>query len=203
MKTASKLPYFSINSLVGLENNRNNLKITLSRFAKKGKLVRLKKGLYIAKTKLDEIKLAGSLGAYSEAIASRLYSPSYLSLEYVLYEHNLLTELPINFTSVTTNKTSHLKNSFGNYYYHSIKENLLCGFDVIKKNGFDILKASKTKALFDYLYFRKNILLNKETVDELRLNTENLSARDIKELKKYCSLDDTKKMKAIFNHIFK
>jgi len=32
--------------------------------------------------------------AFIEFIATRIYAPSYLSLDYVLYENNVLTEVP-------------------------------------------------------------------------------------------------------------
>ena len=39
-------------------------------------------------------------------------------------------------------------------------------------------KDTKAKALFDFLYQRKNILPNVEAVKELRLNVENLYRAD-------------------------
>jgi hypothetical protein len=52
-----------------------------------------------------------------------VYAPSYLSLEYVLFENNILTENVYNFTLITTKKTTRFINDFGNFNYKSIKEN--------------------------------------------------------------------------------
>jgi len=63
------------------------------------------------------------------------------------------------------------------------------------------MRSTKAKALFDYLYLRKNVLPNKETVIELRLNVENLTRSDIKEIRKYIALEGSKKLKKIFNYL--
>ena len=63
------------------------------------------------------------------------------------------------------------------------------------------MRATKVKALFDFLYLRKNILPNRESVKELRLNIENMNNTDIRELKKYITLEGTKKLKTIENYL--
>ncbi len=197
------LPYFSLTDLALLVKNKRYLKIFLSRYEKTGKLFRLKKGIYVAKEYIDEAQKKGTLSPYLEFAANILYSPSYLSLEYILYRHNILTELPKNYTSVSLNKTFHLANKFGDFFYHKIKNELFLGFANEKTADLIILKATKAKALFDFLYFRKNILTNKEAVSELRLNLGNFKKTDIKEFKKYLAIDGSKKMKEIFNCLFK
>ncbi len=198
----SGLPYFSLADLILFKKNKHYLKIFLSRYEKKGKLFRLKKGIYVSKEYIDEAQKKGALSPYLEFAANILYSPSYLSLEYILYRHNILTELPKNYTSVSLNKTFNLSNKFGAFFYHKIKRELFLGFENEKVADFIILKATKAKALFDFLYFRKNILINKEAVSELRLNLDNLKKADIREFKKYLDIDGSKKMKEIFNYLF-
>jgi len=122
-------------------------------------------------------------------------------LDYVLYGHNILTDIPKNFTSVTKNKTAIFRNKLGVYFYHKIKDELFCGFEIIKEGDFTILKATKAKALFDYLYLRKNIVANKEAFNELRLNLENLTEKDREEFEKYVKIDGSKKMKEILDYV--
>jgi hypothetical protein len=70
-----------------------------------------------------KISFSGEITHYKEFIASNLiYNPSYLSMEYVLFENNIITENVYNFTLVTTNKTAKFKNKFGNFVYKSLKE---------------------------------------------------------------------------------
>lgn len=198
-----KLPYFGLDNLTGVEGNKTYLKILFSRYEKAGKLIRLKKGLYVAKECIDDIQKKGIFSFYTEFISSILYQPSYLSMEYVLYKHNLLTEVPNNFTCISTNKTMHFHNKFGNFFYHKVKDNLFCGFEIIKKNNFIVYEATKAKALFDHLYLRKNHLIGKKAFEELRLNMENFNKRDKKELKKYFKTEGSKRMKEISGYFLR
>jgi len=62
---------------------------------------------------IKELKYSSKFNNYLEFIATNvIYEPSYLSLEYVLFENNILTENVYNFTLVTTKKTSKFKNEF-------------------------------------------------------------------------------------------
>lgn len=199
---AKKLPYFSFDDLSSVETDKTYLKILFSRYEKSGKTIRLKKGLYVAKEYIEELNKRGGSSSYAEFIANILCQPSYLSLDYVLYQHNILTEIPVNFTSVSKNKTISFSNKLGNFFYHKVKDNLFCGFNIIETGDFSILKATKAKALFDFLYLRKNVLPSKGAVRELRLNLEHLSRADINELKKYVALEGSKKMKELLNYLF-
>ena len=173
----------------------------LHRYQKGGRLLRLKKGIYTTTDYVEKMKNRGEIEVFTDFLANFLYSPSYLSLETILYRHNILTEIPVNLTSVSKNKTAVFSNKPGNFFYHKMKSALFFGFEISEESGFAIMRATKAKALFDFLYLRKNILPNKEAVRALRLNIENLSHTDINELKKYVALDGTKKLKTIVNEL--
>ncbi len=162
-------------------------------------MVRLRKNLYVTRKFLDTAEKKGFFSDYVEFTANKLYPPSYLSLDYVLHECNMLTELPRNITSVALRKTDRFTNELGNFIYHKIKEELYLGFKVVKKGNLSILRATKAKALFDFLYFRKRLLVDKEAVSELRLNLEGFTKKDFKELKGYIDLEGSKRMKEIYN----
>jgi len=196
-----KLPIFTFNDLTGVEKNRSYLGIILHRHEKAGKFLRLKKGIYTTSRYIEKMKNSGHLEIFMDFLANFLYTPSYLSLETVLYRHNLLTDVPFQPTSITKNKTIIFNNKLGNFFYYKIKPSLFCGFELREEFGFSIARATKAKALFDFLYLRKNILPVKEAVDELRLNVENLNRADIKELKKYVIMEGSKKMKEIIKDL--
>lgn len=198
---AEKLPFFTLDTFSSIEKNKNYLKILFSRYAQRGKLIRLKKGLYVAQKYVDQTQKNNTFSSYLEFLAANLYRPSYLSLDWVLYQHHLLTEIPVNFTLVTKNKTANFSNLFGHFFYHKIKEELFCGFEIIKEADFTILRATKAKALFDFLYLRKNLLLNKKTSQELRLNLNHFTQSDLKEFKHYLAQEGSKKMRAISNFL--
>jgi predicted transcriptional regulator of viral defense system len=193
------LPVFSAADLAPLEENRAYLNIILSRQVKQGKMLRLRKNLYVAKHYLDAVERKGAFSDYVDFVANKLYPPSYLSLDYVLHDHNMLTEIPRNTTCVSLRKTDQFSNNLGNFIYHKIKEGLFTGFKVVKKGDFSILKATKAKALFDFLYFRKRMLVEKKAVEELRLNMDEFAAGDWKELEKYIALESSPRMKEIIN----
>lgn len=197
------LPYFTIDDLVSVEKNKDYLKNLFSRQEKKGALVRLKKGIYVTERYFHSRATDQERKFYREFLANILYNPSYLSQEYVLYRHNLITELPVNFTSVSINKTACFSNKFGKFFYHKIKAPMFCGFDIVNEGGFTILKAAKAKALFDYLYFRKSALVDEKSVEELRLNLNGLLTKDVRALEKYVNMEGSRKMKELLNLLVK
>lgn len=193
------LPIFDFGDIATAEKNRTYLAIFASRYAKSGRFIRLKKEFYTTKEYIDKIQKNGFFNSYLEFLANVLYQPSYLSLEYILSQHNLITELAANFTSVTANKTKHFSNDLGGFFYHKIRKDLFRGFEITKEGNFTILKATKSKALFDFLYLRKNVLVDEKAVEELRLNLSNLTAGDMRELKKHVNLEGSKKMTGILD----
>lgn len=198
---AEKLPVFTLDNFAGIEKDKHYLWLVLHRYEKSGKLLRLKKGIYTASIYVEKMKNRGEIEIFADFLANFLYLPSYLSLETILYRHNILTEIPVNFTSITKNKTLTLTNKLGNFLYHKIKSSLFCGFEIVEESDFSLMKATKAKALFDFLYLRKNILPSKKAVKELRLNIDHLKRADISEFKKYIVLEGSKKMKEILNYL--
>lgn len=202
LNKVKKLPYFLIDDLVGLEDNKKYLRIYLSRLTKRKKIISLRKGIYVSRDYLEEVQKKGEYNDYLEFISHILYPPAYLSLEYVLAQHNILTEFTQSFTLVAKNKTAKFENELGLFVYHQVREDLFGHFEIVKKGDLLIYRAGKVKALFDFLYLRKNILINKKTVDELRLNLENFNKQNISELKKYIKLEGSQKMIEIFTYLF-
>lgn len=203
LSLAKSLPYFDISYLKGIVKNDVYLKIILYRYSKNGEIIRIKKGLYTTKEYIDKIRNKGNISNYLEFLAGVIYAPAYLSLEYVLYENNILTEIPANFTLMTKNKTAKFKNKFGNFIYHTIKSDLFLGFKTAQYGDFIIYKASRAKALFDFLYLRKNLIVNLDSFNELRLNLFALNAGDKKEFLKYAKIEGSKKMLEIYKYIIK
>lgn len=199
IKLVETLPVFGAADLAPIGEERTYRNIILSRQVKQGAMLRLRKNFYVAKSYLDGTEKRGVFSDYLEFLANRLYSPSYLSLDYVLHEHNMLTEIPRNITSVGLRKTDRFSNDLGHFIYHKIKEELYLGFNVIKKGDFSILKATKAKALFDFLYYRKRLLMDKKAVEELRLNMDEFGGKDWKELEEYIEFEGSLRMKEIVN----
>ena len=55
-------------------------------------------------------------------------------------------------------------------------------------------RASKAKALFDFIYLRRKLLAGEGAFKALRLNLEHLNKADIAEFRKYAVISKTAKM---------
>src|SRR5262245_49587671 len=142
----SSLSYFDKETLSQIiEVSENSLYADIKRWLKRGDLVHLKKGWYVTDAYLRSL---ADRDAYLDFLANKLREPSYLSLEYVLQKHGLLTEAVYALTSVTLKATRTYKNEFGVYFYRNIKEELFEGFRIVNRGGFEIKEATKAKALF-------------------------------------------------------
>lgn len=181
--------YFTLNQLTLAFKDKKNALVYVSRWLKNKKIIKIREWIYISKDKFLEISLSWKTSSFLEYIATNLiYIPSYLSLEYVLYENNIITENVYNTTLITTKKTTKFENDFWNFHYRTIKKDFFWDFDIVKKDGFLIYKAKKEKALFDYFYLKTDIIFNLDYFKELRLNIENIDLKKFEKLtKKYPS----------------
>lgn len=191
-----KLPCFTKQNLkLAFSGSSFALDERIKRALKSNTIKQLKKGLYVAtKFYLQEIDKTG----FSEFIATKLCTPAYISLEYVLAKYGLLTEAVYPVTSITLKSTRKYRNFLGSYQYFTIKKSLFFGFDPVcfSKNQYFI--ANKSKALFDWFYLKKNIgNLKDEITSGLRLNWENFSFLDFQLFKKYVAISESKKLARI------
>jgi len=141
--------------------DRNNL----TRWVKKGRLVRLRRGYY----SFPEFK---KHTGFSYFIANRIYQPSYISLYTALAFYGLIPEAVVQITSVTSLKTATFVNEFGEFSYKTVKNDLMFGYDLkTESNDITIKFAKPEKALLDLLYlypFYDNI----EAMIDLRLDAD-------------------------------
>lgn len=195
----NKLPYFTLSQVSLFYKNKKETSTLISNRIRQKKIHSIREWIYISDEKLKEITLTWKLTQFLEFAATYLiYTPSYLSLEYVLFENNIITENVYAFTLVTTKKTAKFSNSFWTFNYRSIKEPFYGDYEVHKQNWFSFYKATPEKALFDYLYLKKNFIFSASYLEELRINRENVNMRKFQKLiKKYKS----RKMEKIFKFI--
>jgi len=203
LKQLENLAFFNVVTLKQVTDIEKNLIYeNISRWIKNENLIQLKKGLYTTTNYYNNINYKE---AYTEFISNKLKSPSYLSLEYVLSKYQILTESVYTYTSITTKKTKVYSNNLGTFSYRSISDKLFTGFKIITKDDFQIAMASKSKALFDYLYLKlyRQKDITEEKISDLRLNLDQFNTKDIKELEKYCKLTDIEKFKNLPQILFK
>lgn len=198
-KTIAPLAIFNKNVLRNLEKNPANLDANIKYWLKNGEIISLKKGWYIMRDAYNKIPVDNIL----EYIANQMLQPSYLSLEYVLAKYQLLTEPARAITSLSTKKTTVIKNSLSTFRYYSIAPALFTGYFKKQENNLTIWEAKKSKALFDYLYLRflKKAIISADTISALRINWENISKTEFVEMSSYLSLTSNQRIKKVLTII--
>lgn len=157
--------------------DRNNL----TRWAKKGYLIRLRQGYFA----FSEYKNKPDYFLY---FANRIYRPSYISLHTALSFYGIIPEGVVQITSVTSLKTASFNNGFGEYSYKNVKESLMFGYELKPKaDNRTIQFASLEKALLDLLYLYP-FYNNEQELEELRLDEDFLQDNLNKDLlMNYCA----------------
>ncbi|MFZ1290260.1 MAG: hypothetical protein WAR79_09220 [Melioribacteraceae bacterium] len=131
---------------------RESAKVTAARYYKKSSLIRLKKDLYITKTKFDNLKEEQFF-----QIANFLQTPSYISLTTALSYYNITTQQQSNFIeSIALKRTKNVSINNIEFTYTLIKKNIYQGFHL--NNNFFI--ALPEKALADAIYLTSLVKYN-------------------------------------------
>lgn len=187
-----QLPYFNkitLGEILGKDGE--NLNYWIKKLLEKGEIIALKKGLYVSKLYLLSLeKNLGLKEQYLEYLANIIRYPSYISMEYALAKFGVIPEGVYAITSITTKTPRAYKNKLGNFIYKNIKDNLFGGFEVMDFEGKRIKFATKAKALFDFLYFRKP-----EKLEDLRINWDQFNDNDKNEFKKIVFESGSNKIK--------
>jgi predicted transcriptional regulator of viral defense system len=169
---AKKLPVVSLadirSTMPGLRQE------TLSRWNRSGKIIMLASGYYVLSDEIsDETDLF--------AIAGRMYTPSFVSLESALSFHGLIPETVLSVTSVCTRKTRRINSPLCTFIYRSIQPEYFFGYETKKGRKHTFLMASPERAIVDLLYLRRDIS-SAEDMLELRFDTETFSCLDQMEI---------------------
>jgi hypothetical protein len=196
------MPYFTIEGFRQLagENITSAVhpRIALNRWVKAGYLVALKKGIYMHHRFYERHRQEESFSAVVSAILEPL---SYLSMEFILQQRGILTEITYPITAVTRKNTHTITNSIGDFVYRNINDNLYYGYQIEESFGIRYAQASLAKALFDYLYLRplpaRIASPGFDLAEELRLNLDELSQSEQKEFRGYVIKNGKRKMKQI------
>ena len=133
-----------------------------------GYLVRLRRDWYAF---ADTAEIPG----ICDHVASRIYSPSYLSCETVLSRCGLIPESVVQLVSCTPLKTARFENPFGQFAYRTLKPSLMFGYvPVPLPGGLHAFAATPSKALCDFLHLNPH-LSSPDDLEALRLDPELLA----------------------------
>jgi len=122
-------------------------------------------------------------------LSSFIYGPSYLSFEYALSFHNLISDRVVVYTNATFNKrrTKSYKNHFGLFTYRDVPMEAFPYFvKAYELDTYSYIIASPEKALCDLLYIKQPVKSIKELkmllFEDIRINKdafEQLNFKDI------------------------
>ncbi len=197
------IPFFSIEGfkqISGMESS-HSVRVLLHRWAQTGIILPLKKGLYMTRRFFENHRLDA---AFSPAVSAILVPQSYVSLEYVLQQGNLLTEVTYPVTCITKKNTKTITNGINTFWYRNIRADLYEGFSFFEYFGIRYAIAGPAKALFDYLYLRpvppSFRSLKIDLAGELRLNLDEMDSKARAEFSGFVEAGNSKKMRDILEN---
>lgn len=170
-------PEFDYNFLLGLLKDYRRPIDKISELIKGGGIIRVKKGIYIAKDR-----------AYSNfVLANLIYGPSYVSKESALSFYGLIPEGVFQTTSITTGRKKHFNTPVGVFIYTHLPIAAYSeGVSVLKiDDKRQCLIASKEKALADRVYsekFKSVEEIEEFLIDGLRIERSELAKFRINEM---------------------
>ena len=121
----------------------------LHRYKKQGFVLQIKRGFYVLSDALPP----------DVYVANKIYSPSYISLEFALSYHGIIPETVYEITSVSTKATRRFEALGKIFSYRTIKKAAYTGYEVKKQQGLSFYIADSEKAFVDADYLR---LLNRQ-----------------------------------------
>jgi len=184
----SPYPVFGEDVLSTLGLSKAGRRLQLNRWSQAGKVIRLKRGLY----SLPEDRRKSPLSV--RWLANALYSPSYVSLEYMLSWYDMIPERVGMVTSITTLKTATFKNTLGQFVYRNIKKDLFFGFEEVHDEfGSSVLVATPEKAILDTIYLYSGWKSSREFLEK-NLRLQQLDQLNKKRLKAFAAKFSSKKI---------
>ena len=145
------------------------------RLEQTGKLLRLKKGLFVLSPTISKQELS------VELIANQLYGPSYVSYESALSYHGLIPERVYTTKSATANRKKRYETPLGIFEYITVPANYYpIGLQVmLVRDTFASIIASPEKAICDLILATSNLRFqSKKSIrvylrDDLRFDFNN------------------------------
>ena len=151
-----------------------------------GKIIRLKRGMYVVSPNVSRQILS------IELIANHIYGPSYVSMHSALRYYGLIPEQVYTVTSMTTNRSRKFENAIGNFDYKTVGWQYY-SIGIIQQTvekSYTFLIASPEKALCDIIIVTPRLRLQSEKAlrtfleDDLRFEMavlENMNSDIIRE----------------------
>lgn len=136
-------------------------------------------------------------------IANRIYSPSYISMEFGLSYYELIPEAVFTLTSISSRKTIIFETTLGAFSYRHLKPSLYFGYEIKEWQGFPLKIAKPEKLILDFLYLNPQMKKEKDW-QGLRINSEQYQQLiDEEKLENYLALFQSTALEKRFSHFQK
>jgi len=167
-------PVFTSSLLKVARIKTSQIELQLVRWVKSGRLLKLRRGLYVLGKPYRKIE------PHPFLIANRLQRGSYVSFQSVLAYYDLIPEHVPVVTSATTGRPETVKTPMGSFIFRHLKASMFSGFKQVKiADRQQAVIAIPEKALVDMLYATAGSDSD-GYIEELRLqNMESLSANEL------------------------
>ena len=166
-----------------------------------GKLLPLKRGLYVVSPQINGRQLS------LELVANHMYGPSYVSLHYALRHYGLIPERVYTVTSVTTRHTRSFQNQLAHFSYRGVGAAYFpIGVKSQEADGISYLIATPEKALCDILMYERYVpdqsLSALETFfeEDMRIDLDDLRQMDTRIIRACMEVGGKKK---VLNNLLK
>lgn len=161
----------------------------LTSLMKEGRIVRIRKGLYIFGDSYRRRPIP------TEMLANLIYGPSLISLDFALSWYGLIPERVYEITSITPGRSRMFDTPVGRYSYHSVSPaRMAYGARIVKEPGGNWIICEPVKALADKVWTDKRFIPTSKAsffdylFEDLRIEEEVLA-----DLCKNTDLDDLDK----------
>ena len=175
---------FDLNVLSSVYPETKHIVEKARRLESDGKIIRLKKGMYVVSPEETGKALNRNL------IANHIYGPSYVSLQTALRHYGLIPERVHLIQSLTTKHSRSFETPVGNFDYKCCsKEYFRIGVRLENDNDITYLIATPEKALCDLINYSKgaNLRFMKDVAqyleEDIRFDMDTLSEFDMDILK--------------------
>jgi hypothetical protein len=153
----------------------------ISRLARQGDLIRLRRGLFVVAPELSGQTLS------RELIANHLYGPSYVSFESALSYHGIIPERVHMLRSATFKRSRQVKTSLGVFQYTTVPESYYpIGITqmLYEEENYSFLMAGPEKAVCDMITTTNGLHIQSERAmreylfEDMRMDFEDIENID-------------------------
>ena len=168
-------PVFTSSLLKVAGIKTSQIELQLVRWVKSGRLLKLRRGLYVLGKPYRKIE------PHPFLIANRLQRGSFVSFQSALAYYDFIPEHVPVVTSATTGRPETVKTQMGSFIFRHLKTSMFSGFKQVKvSDRQQVVIATPEKALVDLLYATGGSDYD-GYIEELRLqNTERLLANELR-----------------------